>query len=87
MRPKLGGSVYYNNNVGMLKFHLCPSHIVQGLMLPGPVSPDMLLNASLWVMLTVPEVVGTKGQVTSSLPFSLDPSSISKKDAVTVTSY
>ena len=39
---------------------------------------DVLHNASLRIILTVPEVVGTENWVTSNLPFLLDPSSIAK---------
>ena len=42
--------MYHNNIVG----------IGQGLRLPGAVSPDMLLFASLLITQTVPEVVGTE---------------------------
>ena len=42
-RPKLGGPVVYNNIVGSLKIHLCPSYIGQVLRLPGAVSPDVAL--------------------------------------------
>ena len=59
-RPKLGGPVYHNNIVGTLKIHLCPSHIGQVLRLPGTVSLNVLRNASLQVILTVPEVVDTE---------------------------
>ena len=72
-RPKL---VYHNNIVGTLMIH--PSHIGQVLRLPGAVSLDVLHNASFWVTLTVPKVVGTENWVTSNLPFLLDPSSIAK---------
>ena len=41
-RPKLGGSVYHNYIVGMLKIDLCPSHIGQVLRLCGAVSPGVL---------------------------------------------
>ena len=77
-RPKLGGPVVYNNIVGSLKIHLCPSYIGQVLRLPGAVSRDVLPFASLWITLTVPEVVGTENWVNSILPFLLDPSSIAK---------
>ena len=73
-RPKFGGPVYHNNIVGMLKIHLCLSHI----RLHGAVSPDVLPVASLQMTLTVSEVVGTENWVTSNLPFQLDPSSIAK---------
>ena len=53
----------------MLKIQLCPSHIGQMLDLPAAVSPDVLRNASLWITLTVPEVVGTENWLTSNLPF------------------
>ena len=52
--------------------------IHQVLRLPGAFSPDVLLNASLQITLTVSEVVGTENRVTSSLPFLIDPSSIAK---------
>ena len=77
-RPKLGGPVYHNNIAGTLKIHLCPSHIGHVLMLPGAVSPDVLLFASLRITLTVAEVVGTEKWVTSNLPFLLNSSSIAK---------
>ena len=70
--------MYHNNIVDMLKIHLCPSHIGQVLKLPGAVSLDVLHNTSLQITLTVPEVVGTENEVTSNLPFLLDPSSIAK---------
>ena len=59
-RPKLEGSVYHNNIVGMLKIHLCPSHIGQVLRLSGAVSLDALHFESLRITLAVPEVVGTE---------------------------
>ena len=59
-RPKLGDLVYHNNIVGTLKVHFCPSHSGQVSMLPGAVSLDMLSFVSLWITLTVPEVVGTE---------------------------
>ena len=77
-RHKLGGPVYYNNIMGMLKIHPCPSHIGQVLRLPGAVSPEVLHFTSLRITLTVPEVVGTENRVTSSLPFLLNPSSIAR---------
>ena len=77
-RPQLGCPVYHNKSVGTLKIHLCPSHIVQVLRLPGAVSPDVLHFASLRITLTVPEVVGTENWVNSNLPFLLDSSSIAK---------
>ena len=40
--------------------------------------PDVLHNASLWITLKVPEVVGTENWVTSNILFLLDPSSIAK---------
>ena len=43
--------MYQNIIVGML-------NIGQVLKLPGAVSPDVLHNASLWITLTVSEVVG-----------------------------
>ena len=46
--------------LGTLKIHLCLSHIGQVLRLPGAVSPDVLLFASLRITLTVSEVVGTE---------------------------
>ena len=49
--------MYRKNIVGML---------VLGL--PGAISPDVLLFASLWITLTVPEVVGTKNLVISTIP-------------------
>ena len=61
--------MYYNNIVGTLKLHFCLLLIGQVLRLPGAVSPDVLHNASLWITLTVPEVVGTENWVTTSLPF------------------
>ena len=77
-RPQLGCPVYHNKSVGTLKIHLCPSHIVQVLRLPGAVSPDVLVSASLRITLTVLEVVGTENWVTSKLLFLLDPSTIAK---------
>ena len=59
--------MYYNNIMDTLKLHLCPSHIG----LPGAVSPDVLHNASLWIILTVPEVLDTENRVTSNLLFLL----------------
>ena len=59
-RPKLGGPVYRNNIVGMLRTHLCPSHIGQVLRLPGAVGTDVLLFASLRITLTVSKTVGTE---------------------------
>ena len=70
--------MYHNIIMGMLKIHLCLSHIGQVLRLPGAVSTDMLHNASLQITLTVPEVVGTENRVISNLPFLLDTSSIAK---------
>ena len=61
---------------GMLRIHLCPSHIGQVLRMPGDVSLDVFRFASLCITLTVPEVVGTENRVNSSLPLLLDPSSI-----------
>ena len=46
-RPKLEGPVYHNNIVGILKIHLCPSHIGHVLRLSGAVSSDVLRFASL----------------------------------------
>ena len=77
-KPKLGGPVCHNNTVGTLMLHLCPSHIGQVLRLPGAVSSDVLRFASLWITVTVPEVIGTENWVTSNLLFLLDPSSITK---------
>ena len=59
-RIKPGSPVYHNNIVGTLKVHFCPSHSGQVSMLPGAVSLDMLSFVSLWITLTVPEVVGTE---------------------------
>ena len=70
--------MYHNNIVGMLKIHLCPSHIGQVLRLPGAVSPDVLYDASLWIALTVPGVVAAENRVTCIISFLLDPSSIAK---------
>ena len=70
--------MYHNNIVGMLKIHLCLSHIGQALRLPGAVSPDVLDFTFLWITLTVPEVVGIEIWATSNLPVLLDPSSIVK---------
>ena len=61
--------MYHNNIVGMLKIHLCLSHIGQALRLPGAVSPDVLDFTFLWITLTVPEVVDIYNWVTSSPPF------------------
>ena len=77
-RPKFGGSVYRNNIVDALKVPLCPSLIGQVLRLPGGASPVGLHNASLRMTLTVPEMVGAENQVTSRLPFLLDPRRIAK---------
>ena len=76
--PKLGDPVYHNNIAGTLKTHLCPSHMAQVLRLPGAVNPDVLHSASLRITQTVPEVVDAENQVTSSLPFLLDPTSVAK---------
>ena len=48
------------------------------LLYVGMVSSDVLHNESLRITLTVPEVhvAGTEIEVTSNLPFLLDPSSI-----------
>ena len=70
--------MYHNNIVGTLKVYFCSSHIEHVLRLPSAVSPDMLYFASLQITLTVPEVVGTKNEVTCNLPFIYDPSSIAK---------
>ena len=75
---KLGSPMYHSNIVGMLMIRLCPSHIGQVLRLPGAVSLDVLRFASLWITVTVPEVIGTENWVTSNLLFLLDPSSITK---------
>ena len=77
-RPKHGGPVYRNNIVDTLKIHLCPSHIGQACRLPGAVSSDVLRFASLWIILTVAEMVSIENWVNSNLPFLLDPSSIAK---------
>ena len=71
-RPKLGGPVYYNNIMGTLKIHFCPSHIGQVLRLPGAVSLDVLRFAFFRITLKVPEVVNTKNWVTFNLPILLD---------------
>ena len=42
------------------------------LRLPGADGPDVLHDVSLWITLTVPEVIGTKNWVTSNLPLLLD---------------
>ena len=70
--------MYRNNIVGALKVPLCPSLIKQMLRLPGGVSPVGLHNASLQITLSVPEMVDAETEVTSSLPFLLDPKSIAK---------
>ena len=77
-RPKLGGSVYYNNIVGTFKIFLCFSHIEHVLRLSGAVTTDVLQFESLPITQTVPVVVGTENWVTSNLPFLLDPSSMAK---------
>ena len=84
----MGAPIYHNNIMDTLKIHLCPSHIGQLLLsavgrlpggrLPGAVSPDVLHNASLQIILTVQEVVDTENWLTSNLPFLLDPNSIAK---------
>ena len=84
MRSQHAGPVHHNNIVGMLKVYLCPSDIVQILMLPGSVSLDDLHNASL--VLTVPEEVDTENWIISNLPILLEPSSVAPYDAVIVTS-
>ena len=61
--------MYYNNTVGTLKIHLCPSHIGHALRLPGAVSQGMLHDTSLRNTLAAPEVATL---------FLLDPSSITK---------
>ena len=76
--PKLGGHVYYNNIVGTLLIHLCPSHMERELTLPGVVSSDVLRITSLRITLAVPEVAGTENWVTSNIPLLVDPSSITK---------
>ena len=81
-RPKIGGPMYHNNIVGMLKIHLCPSHIGQVLRVSGAVSPDVLFFASLMITLTVPEVVDTEKWVTSNLPFLLNSSSMVKMQSL-----
>ena len=43
-----------------LIMHSSPLHIEQVFRLPGAVNLDVLHNASLWITLTVPEVVGTE---------------------------
>ena len=57
--------MYHNNIVGMLTIHICPLRI--WLLGAERISLDTL---------TVPEVVDTENQVTSNLPFMLNPSSI-----------
>ena len=42
----------HNNTVGMLKIHLCFSHIGLVLRLPGAVSLVVLHDASFWITLT-----------------------------------
>ena len=44
--------------------HPCSSHIRQELMLPGAVGLDVLLNSSLQVILTVPEVEYIESKIT-----------------------
>ena len=78
LTPKLGGHVYYNNIVGTLLIHLCPSHMERELTLPGVVSSDVLRITSLRITLAVPEMVGTENWVTSNIPLLVDPSSIAK---------
>ena len=51
--------------VSTLNIHLCPLPNGQVLRLPGVVSSDMLRFESLWIALTVPEVVDTENWVTS----------------------
>ena len=46
--------------------------IIDIIIAAGAVSLDLLHNASLWITLTVSEVVGTDNQVKSSLPSLLD---------------
>ena len=70
--------MYHNNIVGASKVPFGPSLVEQMLRLPGGVSPVRLHNASLRMTLTVPEMVGAENQVTSRLPFLLDPRSIAK---------
>ena len=67
--------MYYNNISGTLKIHLCLSHIGQVSRLPGPVSPNVLYNASLQITLKVSEVSCTD---VFNLPFLFNSSSISK---------
>ena len=70
--------MHHNNNVGKLKIHLCFTHNGQVLTLPDAASQDVFHNAFNHITQIVPEVVGTENQVTSNLPFLLDPSSIAK---------
>ena len=78
LRPRLGGLVYHNNIVCMLKIHLCPSHIGHVLRLPGAVRWMCFALCIPPDTLTAPEVIGYENRVIFNLPFLLDPSSIIK---------
>ena len=79
-RPKPEIPVNHNNIVGTLKIHPLHSHIGQAQKLPGAVSPDMLPN-TLPSSVPVPKVVNIINQVTSNLPFLLNPRSIAEKQS------